>query len=65
MFWVFKLSFDLVILAFFYLKTVWATFGKIGQFFFQIFWSPWNRIKSAEVAKCGQYLDAYGGQSLS
>ncbi len=33
MFWVFKLSFVVEILTFFDLKTVWATFWKIGQIF--------------------------------
>jgi len=33
MFWAFKLSFVVDILAFFGLKTVWATFEKLGNFF--------------------------------
>ncbi len=39
--WAFKLIFFVDILAFYGLETVWATFGKIGQFFFRILWSPW------------------------
>ncbi len=35
MFWVFILSFVVDILAFFGLKTVWAIFEKLGNFFFK------------------------------
>jgi hypothetical protein len=45
MFWVFKLSFVVDILAFFDMKTVWATFKKIGLNFFKSSGHPaGNRI---------------------
>jgi hypothetical protein len=39
MFWVFKLSFVVDILAFFDLATFWAILEEIWQFFFLIIWS--------------------------
>ncbi len=41
MFWVFKFSFVVDILAFFGLATFWAILWKIWQIFFLIVWSLW------------------------
>ncbi len=46
MFWSFKLSFAVNILAFFYLATFWAIFWKIWWIFLLIFWLPCFLYKS-------------------
>jgi hypothetical protein len=48
MFWSFKLSSVLHILACFGFKTVWDTLWKIGQFF-QIFWSPCRQTAAPPI----------------
>ncbi len=52
MFWAFKLSFVVDILAFFDLATFWAIFEKFG-YFFLIFWLPysWEAFPLSTVGK--------------
>ena len=57
MFWAFKLSFAVDILAFFGLETVWAIFEKLGEFFFKSSGHPAHfQLSINFISMTGAYL---------